>query len=717
MNAEVQSLRSSRAPSRDPSVAPSAHETVETRPNSVHHWKNATSQTASLRSSSVTSHQEYEPHDLPTPKPHIVPGPFTRGPRGGVGTSRPASRVDTLSEVDVEPRAPDLWSEHSDSRSETRSEAASEKGSEPGSEGSDYYPGIIPRTPSQTESRPGSRSSGVWDNRQDVLSAPQSVGREQRAPSLVSSRPDRQMQTVSEEDPKFSDPRFDLRLLSEMESQERARSGSSNDMRMMSRSTSITRSESLLKRRRGSKASFGLENQLDLSKTSRAESVQSEPVRRESNSTVTSRQPPDARSEREGSSTASQPHIADSSRTHSRNGSVVSASQDSRSEDHQSERSLGRTTSQRRLLASRFSDRGSERGSPTQTAHSRSVNGAETATPTEDDTKAAAAAAAARAAITNAHLAAIHGHQHGMHHGMHQNIPPDTEDEELEPITPKDLSMESMASMASLATMMSIDPNAKSSTRSPTSPLISLTAGGSVTTRTTSAPRSTRSESIGGAAKSLRSAFSDVDRNSHQNRRDAKKSHPGVLPGKASDYAEIISIPPSTPTPSSASTMMDSSSECDIVIENGERSESGSKRNSLEVFKSFRVSMSDPCYKVLPAALRRYAIFEPYYNYALYIFYAGKKRMVEYDEHPLYLFKKVAKFGYKATFMLRKVRDDEDPNFNPETAGFIGFPVGPLPENYNPKKADKPDVHTPPEDSPVLDERTAEEPAAEEGVL
>lgn len=296
-------------------------------------------------------------------------------------------------------------------------------------------------------------------------------------------------------------------------------------------------------------------------------------------------------------------------------------------------------------------------------------------------------------------------------------MPPDTEDEELEPITPKDLSMESMASMASLATMMSIDPNAKSSTRSPTSPLISLTAGGSVTTRTTSAPRSNRSESIGGGAKSLRSAFSDVDRNSHQNRRDAKKSHAAVLAGKASDYAEVISIPPSTPTPSSASTMMDSSSECDIVIENGERSESGSKRNSLEVFKSFRVSMSDPCYKVLPAALRRYAIFEPYYNYALYIFYSGKKRMVEYDEHPLYLFKKVAKLGYKATFMLRKVRDDEDPNFNPETAGFIGFPVGPLPENFSPKKMDKPDVHTPPEDSPVLVEGIAEGPAAEEAVM
>ncbi|KAL9605722.1 MAG: hypothetical protein Q9179_001105, partial [Wetmoreana sp. 5 TL-2023] len=40
---------------------------------------------------------------------------------------------------------------------------------------------------------------------------------------------------------------------------------------------------------------------------------------------------------------------------------------------------------------------------------------------------------------------------------------------------------------------------------------------------------------------------------------------------------------------------------------------------SVEIFKSFRVSMEDPCHKVLPAALKKYNIIADWRQYALYI--------------------------------------------------------------------------------------------------
>ena len=75
---------------------------------------------------------------------------------------------------------------------------------------------------------------------------------------------------------------------------------------------------------------------------------------------------------------------------------------------------------------------------------------------------------------------------------------------------------------------------------------------------------------------------------------------------------------------------------------------------SVEIFKSFRVSMDDPCYKVLPAALRRYQINAPPDQYALYIVYGDQERCLALDEKPLILFKQLDKEGKKPMFMLRK---------------------------------------------------------------
>jgi len=76
---------------------------------------------------------------------------------------------------------------------------------------------------------------------------------------------------------------------------------------------------------------------------------------------------------------------------------------------------------------------------------------------------------------------------------------------------------------------------------------------------------------------------------------------------------------------------------------------------SVEIFKSFRVSMEDPCWKVLPAALKKYSINAPWEQYALYILYEDKERCLGMDEKPLILFKQLDKMGKKPMFMLRKI--------------------------------------------------------------
>lgn len=75
---------------------------------------------------------------------------------------------------------------------------------------------------------------------------------------------------------------------------------------------------------------------------------------------------------------------------------------------------------------------------------------------------------------------------------------------------------------------------------------------------------------------------------------------------------------------------------------------------SVEIFKSFRVSMDDPCYKVLPAALKKYNLTADPKQYALYIVYGDEERCLEPEEKPLILFKQLYREGRKPMFMLRK---------------------------------------------------------------
>ncbi|KAL3444988.1 hypothetical protein BJX65DRAFT_165263 [Aspergillus insuetus] len=122
------------------------------------------------------------------------------------------------------------------------------------------------------------------------------------------------------------------------------------------------------------------------------------------------------------------------------------------------------------------------------------------------------------------------------------------------------------------------------------------------------------------------------------------------------------------PTPSSASRP-------DIPTRSDSRA-GGGETPSVEIFKSFRVSVDDPCYKVLPAALKKYNINGDWKQYALYIVYGDQERCLGLEERPLILFKQLEKEGRKPMFMLRKQQHALD-NPNAYPPGSSGGPGGP----------------------------------------
>ena len=99
------------------------------------------------------------------------------------------------------------------------------------------------------------------------------------------------------------------------------------------------------------------------------------------------------------------------------------------------------------------------------------------------------------------------------------------------------------------------------------------------------------------------------------------------------------------------------------------------KESANRAAKSFRVTLEDPCWKVLPAALKKYKINDDWKLYALFICFGntGKlstsrtsralghvradvaERCLSYDEKPLLLFQKLKEGGQKPVFMLRHI--------------------------------------------------------------
>lgn len=91
-------------------------------------------------------------------------------------------------------------------------------------------------------------------------------------------------------------------------------------------------------------------------------------------------------------------------------------------------------------------------------------------------------------------------------------------------------------------------------------------------------------------------------------------------------------------------------------------STSGSGGSAADTpYKSFRVTLDDPCYKVLPAALKKYKIDDDWRQYALFICYGSTERCLSYDEKPLLLFQKLKENKQSPVFMLRHIRDVKSP--------------------------------------------------------
>jgi hypothetical protein len=154
-----------------------------------------------------------------------------------------------------------------------------------------------------------------------------------------------------------------------------------------------------------------------------------------------------------------------------------------------------------------------------------------------------------------------------------------------------------------------------------------------------------------------RSKFLNTDREGDLTVNDARQSRrqPAISQHYANGTA-MANTASSTPEPPNSAGLQNSSSP------------------SVEIFKSFRVSMDDPCHKVLPAALRQYKIEADWRTYALYIVYGDEERCLGMEEKPLTLFKQLMHEGRKPMFMLRKVGSTENepltaPGFGQNNSG------------------------------------------------
>ncbi len=144
------------------------------------------------------------------------------------------------------------------------------------------------------------------------------------------------------------------------------------------------------------------------------------------------------------------------------------------------------------------------------------------------------------------------------------------------------------------------------------------------------------------------------------------------------DQSQYTTLLPSNPDRSNPTPTPGSSSRSTRGFRNDPQDDpppsGGSSRDreppSVEIFKSFRVSMEDPCHKVLPAALKKYNINADWRQYALYIVYGDQERCLGLEEKPLILFKQLDREGKKPMFMLRRHAAPVEGHSGPTSGGF-----------------------------------------------
>ena len=149
-----------------------------------------------------------------------------------------------------------------------------------------------------------------------------------------------------------------------------------------------------------------------------------------------------------------------------------------------------------------------------------------------------------------------------------------------------------------------------------------------------------------GNVKNIRFPFSEADRETPYSE-GKMLSTPEVetpnLPEK-----ELLSLPVEE-TLNSAKGEMPSSSEVKGIYYPSVR-----PPPKVKAFRSWRVNEDDPCYKVLPAALRKYNLEGDWLEYGLYIIDGDCERYLNFDEKPFELFKDYERRGKKPMFMLQR---------------------------------------------------------------
>ncbi|KAH7911047.1 hypothetical protein BJ138DRAFT_1151558 [Hygrophoropsis aurantiaca] len=140
--------------------------------------------------------------------------------------------------------------------------------------------------------------------------------------------------------------------------------------------------------------------------------------------------------------------------------------------------------------------------------------------------------------------------------------------------------------------------------------------------------------------------------------------HPRDSPGSAplSSASAPLSAPPTSATPSTSSSATTSRPHPSRT-ESVDNLKSASSSDNL---KSFKVSLEDPTWKVLPAALKKYKINnDTWQNYAMFICYGSPgnriERCLSYDEKPLLLFQKLKDAKKNPVFMLKHIKDIRSP--------------------------------------------------------
>ncbi|KAK4684078.1 protein STE50, partial [Tremellales sp. Uapishka_1] len=119
--------------------------------------------------------------------------------------------------------------------------------------------------------------------------------------------------------------------------------------------------------------------------------------------------------------------------------------------------------------------------------------------------------------------------------------------------------------------------------------------------------------------------------------------------------------PPPGSTPPPPSLPSSGSSKASQPAAPSAQAKSSAKDAAHSAAKSFRVTLEDPCWKVLPAALKKYKINDDWKMYALFICFGNTERCLSYDEKPLMLFQQLKERGNKPVFMLRHIKDIKSP--------------------------------------------------------